>query len=234
MRTLFIGGHIYAPSEPFATAMLIDGEHIAWIGSDAGGGVHEDLVDEVVTLAGDLLTPFFVDVGHDTPRLADGFGEAVPGHPPLPSDTDWKALPAGQPAVVHAEPGVPLRTLARSGVPLVLAVPTGAGPWQVLRDAVYGDPAEGLTARAAFNALTRAPRRLLGQPSGGTLTVGATADFSRWVAGKIVVETPDPRISNWSTDPRSATPGLPSLDPASSPPVCREVWRAGRPVYRQG
>lgn len=60
-RLLLLGGSIYSPSEPFATAMLIDGDAIAWIGEDTAAHVHRDGVDGVVDLEGRLVTPGFVD-----------------------------------------------------------------------------------------------------------------------------------------------------------------------------
>ncbi|MEV4131898.1 amidohydrolase family protein [Dactylosporangium sp. NPDC049742] len=62
MRTLFRGGRVHTPADPSATALLVDGDTIAWLGPDAdaptraGGGV-----DRVVDLDGALVTPAFVD-----------------------------------------------------------------------------------------------------------------------------------------------------------------------------
>lgn len=60
-RTLLHGGIIYSPSQPFSTAMLLDGDTIAWIGEDTAADVHRDSADEVVDLGGALVTPGFVD-----------------------------------------------------------------------------------------------------------------------------------------------------------------------------
>jgi predicted amidohydrolase YtcJ len=84
---------------------------------------------------------------------------------------------------------------------------------------------ERISARAAFSALTRGAWRLLGHPDRGVLAVGADATFVRWTVPELVVEAPDERISNWSTDPRAATPGLPAL--GSQQPGFRGVWRHG-------
>ncbi len=61
--TLFVGGTIHSPADPFATSMLVDGESIAWIGSDGAAEGYRDGVDVVVELDGALVTPAFVD-GH--------------------------------------------------------------------------------------------------------------------------------------------------------------------------
>ncbi|MGZ4648947.1 MAG: amidohydrolase, partial [Kineosporiaceae bacterium] len=61
MRTLYRRGAIYCPSEPFATALLTDGDTIAWIGSDEAAASRAADADDVVDLDGALVTPAFVD-----------------------------------------------------------------------------------------------------------------------------------------------------------------------------
>jgi predicted amidohydrolase YtcJ len=56
-RTLYRGGRIYSPAEPDATALLVDGGRIEWLGADADAPV----ADEVVPLDGAVVTPAFVD-----------------------------------------------------------------------------------------------------------------------------------------------------------------------------
>lgn len=60
MRTLYRGGHIYTP-EPFANAMLVDGDTVAWIGADEASKSYVDVADEVVELEGAFVAPGFVD-----------------------------------------------------------------------------------------------------------------------------------------------------------------------------
>ncbi|KJK58912.1 amidohydrolase [Saccharothrix sp. ST-888] len=61
-RTVLLrGGAVYSPADPFATAMLVEGEHIAWVGSDGAAQAYAESADEVVELAGALVTPAFVD-----------------------------------------------------------------------------------------------------------------------------------------------------------------------------
>jgi len=60
-RTLITNAAIYAPSVPFATAMLIDGEEIVWIGDHSGAEVHRELADTVIHAQGHFLAPGFVD-----------------------------------------------------------------------------------------------------------------------------------------------------------------------------
>lgn len=62
-RVLLRGGNVYSPADPFATAILLDGPTVAWIGSDGAALAVADGVDVVVDLRGALVTPAFVD-GH--------------------------------------------------------------------------------------------------------------------------------------------------------------------------
>ncbi len=68
MRTLFRDGRVHTPADPSATAMLVDGDTIAWLGpaADAPSGA-----DRVVDLDGSLVTPAFVDAHVHT--TATGF-----------------------------------------------------------------------------------------------------------------------------------------------------------------
>ncbi|MDM4719214.1 amidohydrolase family protein [Micromonospora sp. WMMA1363] len=55
--TLYRGGMLHCPADPNATALLVSGGRIAWLGSDA----EAPAADRVVDLAGALVTPAFVD-----------------------------------------------------------------------------------------------------------------------------------------------------------------------------
>jgi predicted amidohydrolase YtcJ len=54
-------GSVYSPADPFATAMLVDGDRVAWVGGEGAADGYADGVDEVVDLGGALVTPAFVD-----------------------------------------------------------------------------------------------------------------------------------------------------------------------------
>jgi predicted amidohydrolase YtcJ len=58
---LLRGGNVYSPADPFATAMVVDGATVAWIGSEGAADGFADGVDEVVHLDGALVTPAFTD-----------------------------------------------------------------------------------------------------------------------------------------------------------------------------
>ncbi|MGQ7296798.1 amidohydrolase [Quadrisphaera sp. KR29] len=66
-RVLYRGGSVYSPADPFATAVLLEGPTVAWVGSGEAADAqaararadHEPL--HVVDLDGALVTPAFVD-----------------------------------------------------------------------------------------------------------------------------------------------------------------------------
>ncbi|MFJ6215545.1 amidohydrolase [Streptomyces sp. NPDC092296] len=61
-RTVLLrGGTVYSPADPFATAMVVQGDTVAWIGSEGAADAYVDGADQVVDLAGALVTPAFVD-----------------------------------------------------------------------------------------------------------------------------------------------------------------------------
>ena len=60
-RTLITNAAIYAPSVPYATALLIDAGEIAWIGDHSGAEVHRELAHTVIDAQGHFLAPGFVD-----------------------------------------------------------------------------------------------------------------------------------------------------------------------------
>lgn len=65
-KTLYWGGDVYSPADPFATAMLVDGESVAWVGSDEAARAVGDGA-RTVDLDGALVTPAFVDAWADVP-----------------------------------------------------------------------------------------------------------------------------------------------------------------------
>jgi predicted amidohydrolase YtcJ len=72
---LLHGGVVYSPVDPFATAMLVVGERVAWVGGEGAAQTHLDAADRVVNLGGALVAPAFVDAHvhlTDTGLAADG------------------------------------------------------------------------------------------------------------------------------------------------------------------
>lgn len=129
----------------------------------------------------------------------------------------------------------PFASMQAAGIPLAFgsdAPVTPLAPWQAVRAAVHHHQHhERLTARAAFAAHTRGGWRAAAR-RGGTLGLGEPATLAVWQCEELVVETPDDRITAWSTDPRSGVPGLPSLNPDTADPVCLRTVVAGRTVYK--
>ncbi|TXJ71778.1 amidohydrolase [Streptomyces lavendulae] len=61
-RTLLLrNGDVHSPADPFATAMVVEAGHIAWVGSEGAADAFADGVGEVIDLGGALVTPAFTD-----------------------------------------------------------------------------------------------------------------------------------------------------------------------------
>nr|WP_262413803.1 amidohydrolase family protein [Streptomyces acidipaludis] len=131
----------------------------------------------------------------------------------------------------------PFAAMTRAGVPLVLGSDspvTPLDPWGAVRAAAFHRTlGHRISARAAFNAHTRGGWRAVGRDDAGVLVPGAPADYAVWRTGDLVVQAPDERVANWSTDPRSGTPGLPDLTPGTPLPQALRTVVAGRTVYER-
>ncbi|WP_331272907.1 amidohydrolase [Motilibacter deserti] len=129
----------------------------------------------------------------------------------------------------------PFAAMAAAGVVLALgsdAPVTPLAPWEAVRAATHhSTPGSGLSARAAFTAHTRGGWRAARRDDAGVLAPGAPATYAVWEAGELLVQAPDLRVSNWSTDPRSGVPGLPDLTPGVPVPRCLRTVVRGRAVY---
>jgi predicted amidohydrolase YtcJ len=58
---LYRNGSVYTAADPFATAMLVDGGTVAWVGSEQAASSIADGSMEIIDLRGALITPGFVD-----------------------------------------------------------------------------------------------------------------------------------------------------------------------------
>jgi predicted amidohydrolase YtcJ len=129
----------------------------------------------------------------------------------------------------------PYAALLRAGVPLAFGSDspvTPLDPWGTIRAAAFHrTPEHRISVRAAFTAHTRGGWRAIGRDDAGTLVPGAPADYAVWRTGALVVQAPDDRVSRWSTDPRSGTPGLPDLSPGHPLPECLRTVVGGQTVY---
>jgi predicted amidohydrolase YtcJ len=139
-------------------------------------------------------------------------------------------LGAGRAATLN-----PYAAMLRAGVPLAMGSDspvTPLDPWGTLRAAAFHrTPGHRISVRAAFTAHTRGGWRAVGRDDAGVLVPGAPADYAVWSTGALIVQAPDDRVANWSTDPRSGTPGLPDLTPGRPLPLCLRTVVAGRTVY---
>ncbi|MDQ6753724.1 MAG: amidohydrolase family protein [Actinomycetota bacterium] len=59
--TLYRNGSVYSAADPLATAMLVDGDTVAWVGSEHAAAALADGRMRQVDLDGALMTPGFVD-----------------------------------------------------------------------------------------------------------------------------------------------------------------------------
>ena len=59
--TMYRNGSIYTAADPFATAMVVDGDTVAWVGSEQAATSIADGTMEIIDLHGALLAPGFVD-----------------------------------------------------------------------------------------------------------------------------------------------------------------------------
>ncbi|WP_236239046.1 amidohydrolase [Streptomyces sp. CC228A] len=61
-RTVLLrGGDVHSPADPFATAMVVERGHVAWVGSEGAADAFASGADEVIDLEGALVTPAFTD-----------------------------------------------------------------------------------------------------------------------------------------------------------------------------
>lgn len=131
-----------------------------------------------------------------------------------------------------------LAELAAAGVPLAFgsgSPVTPMNPWAAIRAAAYpSGPGGAMSPRSAFAAHTRGGWRAAGRAEEGMIATGAAATFAVWKAGELAVDSPDHRLTRWSTDARSGVPGLPDLAPGRDLPVCMRTVVAGRTVFETG
>ncbi len=59
--SLYRNGSVYTAADPFATAMLVDGDTVAWVGSEQAASSIADSSMDVIDLHGTLVAPGFVD-----------------------------------------------------------------------------------------------------------------------------------------------------------------------------
>ena len=133
----------------------------------------------------------------------------------------------------------PFASFYAAGVPICFGSDspvTPLRPWSSVRACLqHNNPAERISARAAFLGHTRAGWRAARyrNPMAGQLVPGAPASFAVWEVEELMVQVADGRVQSWSTDPRARTPLLPALDTGSEP-VCLQTVRDGRELFASG
>jgi predicted amidohydrolase YtcJ len=133
----------------------------------------------------------------------------------------------------------PFASFYAAGVPICFGSDspvTPLRPWASVRACLqHNDPAQQISARAAFLGHTRAGWRAARyrNPMAGQLVPGAPASFAVWEVEELMVQVADGRVQSWSTDPRARTPLLPALDTGSDP-VCLQTVRDGRELFSNG
>ncbi|MFF2243716.1 amidohydrolase [Arthrobacter sp. NPDC058130] len=133
----------------------------------------------------------------------------------------------------------PFGSFYAAGVPICFGSDspvTPLRPWSSVRACLqHSNPAEQISARAAFLGHTRAGWRAARYPNpmAGQLVPGAPASFAVWEVEELMVQVSDGRVQSWSTDPRARTPLLPALDTGSDP-TCLLTVRDGQELYASG
>lgn len=129
----------------------------------------------------------------------------------------------------------PLASFARAGVLMALGSDspvTPFDPWGWVAAAAWHTNLEQrISVRAAFTSATRGGHRAAGDEAAGVLVPGAVATLAVWDVTDLVVQAPDDRLSAWSTDPRSGTPGLPDVSKGAPRPSCRRTVVRGVTVH---
>lgn len=210
-----------------------------------GDAALDVVVEALERVAKDLGVPAVASAGHRVEHavMADGaiveafarFGTAVSVQPGF--DATW-----GGPGGLYASRlgdrvrGThPFAAMAAAGVPLAFGSDTPVtpfDPWGAVRAAAFPPFEEhAISVRAAFLAHTRGGHRLAGQGHPGVLRPGAPATYAVWEAGDLIVQAPDRRLSGWSTDARSGTPGLPDLSADAPAPLCARTVVNGNVVH---
>jgi predicted amidohydrolase YtcJ len=177
--TLYRNGSVYTAADPFATALLVDGDTVAWVGSEQAATSLADSSMDVVDLRGALLAPGFVDshvhltetgMALDSLQLGGVRSAAELLDAVAAATTDGTVLGHGWDETLWADPALPAREeleraaggrkvyLSRVDVHSALvssSLATAAG-----LEALDGSSAGSQVKRAAHIAARLATRRL--------------------------------------------------------------------------
>ena len=179
-KTLLRNGTVFSPADPSATAFLVVGDRVAWVGGEDSAQSHRDSVDAVVDLEGALVTPAFVDAHvhvTETGLARDGVdltgsvslselldrvaahARSRPGQPVLGHGWDERSWPEARPptrAEVDQAAGGAVAYLSRIDVhSAVVSTALVDGAPGIARAAGFSD---GLVRRDAHHLARRATR----------------------------------------------------------------------------
>jgi predicted amidohydrolase YtcJ len=130
----------------------------------------------------------------------------------------------------------PLAQVMKDGLLLAFgsdAPVTPMGGWGAVKAAQEHHTTDSrISSRAAFHAHTRGGWRAVGNDEAGIIAPGAPAHLAIWDVEDVDTHAADERVSRWSTDPRSGTPGLPTL--TGGVPNCVRTIIHGRVVHDVG
>ncbi|MGV9263100.1 amidohydrolase [Kitasatospora sp. NPDC003701] len=221
-RTVLLrGGAVYSPADPFATAMLVEGEHVAWVGSDGAAEAYADSADEIVELDGALVTPAFVDAHvHATATGLALTGLDLTGLPSLAAALDAVA------AFVAARPE-PGGVLIGHGWDET-GWPEGRPPTLAELDAAAGGAAVYLSRTDVHSALATTALRTLtdgladrpGFAAEGPLTRDAHHAVRRTALSRLTPE--QRRRAQRATLARAAELGIGALHECAGPEISSE------------
>lgn len=122
---MYMNASVYSPVDPFATAILVDGPTVAWLGSDSAAHAMAGEQSTVVDVHGAVITPSFVAhqrVTHGTQIVsaAQGYGavELLSDNARTLNDAATRATDAGLvplPILIH--PVTEASAIASAGAP---------------------------------------------------------------------------------------------------------------------
>ncbi|MBP0448865.1 amidohydrolase family protein [Kitasatospora sp. RG8] len=226
-RTVLLrGGAVYSPADPFATAMLVEGEHVAWVGSDGAAGAYADIADEIVELDGALVTPAFVDAHvHATSTGLALTGLDLTGSPSLAAALAAVAAFVASAAAAADEPGGVLLGHGWDET----GWPEGRPPTLAELDAAAGGAAVYLSRTDVHSALATSALRALtpglagrpGHDADGPLTRDAHHAVRQTALARL---TPGQRRrAQRATLARAAELGIGSLHECAGPEISSEA-----------
>jgi hypothetical protein len=158
MTTLYVNGTIHSASDPYATALLVDGGSVAWVGADDTAEQMRQRTGtdwEVVDLDGALVVPAFVDslgLAPDAgPAAAGVFLSVAIGTAGSPDAGGPAATVAYRPLEADRVPRTPDQALAAAGQGAAEGI-TVAGLAAVVGPQGLDAPAAALLADVATGA----------------------------------------------------------------------------------